>query len=104
MYHRTKPGAEEREETPHHTIITGETERVAEYATKEDCLQVLRMCAFSISNSEGKNAAYELPTQEQLPEIEKVYEQLSRLYKQAAGEVSEGLKELFDVLQDGGAI
>lgn len=104
-YRQTVKGRK-KEETARHTlqVFDGCAVEVAEYATKEDCLQVLRMCAFSISNSEGKNAVYELPTQEQLPEIKKVYEQLSGLYKQAAGEVSEGLKELFDVLQDGGAI
>lgn len=104
-YRHTAKG-KKREETARHTlqVFDGCAEEVAEYATKEDCLQVLRMCAFAISNSADNNAVYELPTQEQLPELMKVYEQLSGLYKHAAGEVSEGLKELFDVLQDGGGI
>ena len=102
---RTTRGAG-KEKAIHHTLCVydGCSEEVAEYATKEDCLQVLRMCAFAISNSADNNAVYEMPTQEELPDRKKAYEQLSGMYKQAAGEVSESLKELFDVLQDGGGI
>lgn len=104
-YRQTVKG-KKKEETARHTlqIFDGCAEEVAEYETKEDCLQVLRMCAFAISNSADNNAVYELPTQEELPDRKKVYEQLSGMYKQAAGQVSEGLKELFDALQDGGGI
>lgn len=104
-YRQTVKG-KKKEETARHTlqVFDGCAEEVAEYATKEDCLQVLRMCAFAISNSADNNDVYELPTQEELPDRKKVYEQLSGMYKQAAEQVSEGLKELFDALQDGGGI
>lgn len=104
-YRQTAKGRK-REETARHTlhVFDGCAEEVAEYDTKEDCLQVLRMCAFAISNSADNNAVYELPTREELPDRKKVYEQLNGMYKQTAGQVSEGLKELFDALQDGGGI
>lgn len=102
-YKRTA-GGKKKEETARHTICVfdGCAEEIAEYTIKEECLQVLRVCAFAISNSTGENAVYEMPTQEELPEILKVYEQLRGMYKEAAGQVSDGLKELFDVLKEGG--
>ena len=102
-YRRTTKG-KKREETARHTlqVYDGCAEEVAEYATKEDCLQVLRMCAFAINNSTNNNTVCELPTQEELPEIKKVFEQASGMYKRAAEQVSDEFKELFDVLNEGG--
>lgn len=102
-YRRTAKG-KKREETARHTlqVYDGCAEEVAEYATKEDCLKVLEMCAFAVTNNTEGNTVYEMPTQENLPEILKMYEQLYGMYKRAAGQVSDEFKELFDVLNEGG--
>lgn len=93
-----------REETIRHTIcvLDGCTEEVAEYDTKEDCLKVIEMCTFAIQNSTSENTVYSMPTKEQLPDLVKTHEQLAGMYREAAGQVSDGLKELFDVLKEGG--
>lgn len=104
-YKRTA-GGKKKEETARHTlqVFDGCAEEIAEYATKEDCLKVLRVCAFAISNNTDGNVVYEMPTQEELPEILKAFEYLAGMYKEAAGQVSDGLKELFDALKEGGGL
>lgn len=104
-YRYTSRG-KKKEETARHTlqIFDGCAEEIAEYQTKEDCIKVLQMCAFAIQNAADHNTVYSLPTREELPEIVKTYDQLSGLYREAAGQVSEGLKEMFDVLREGGGL
>lgn len=104
-YKQTAKG-KKREETAHHTICVydGCAEEVAEYDTKEDCLKVIEMCAFAIQNNTSENAVYSMPTREQLPDLVKTHEQLAGMYREAAGQVSEELKELFDVLKEGGGL
>lgn len=103
-YKQTMKGRK-RGETARHTICVfdGCAEEVAEYDTKEDCLKVIEMCAFTIQNA-TENTAYSMPTKEQLPDIVKTHEQLAGMYREAAGQVSDGLKELFDVLKEGGGL
>lgn len=85
-------------------VFDGCAEEVAEYDTKEDCLKVIEMCAFAIQNNTSENAVYSMPTKEQLPDLAKTHEQLVGMYREAAGQVSDGLKELFDVLKEGGGL
>lgn len=101
-YRHTARG-KKKEETERHTlqIFDGCAEEVAEYQTKEECLKVLQMIAFNVKQVENGNIMVQLPTQEELPEVLKTWEQLQGMFKQAAGEVSDGLKELFEVLNGG---
>lgn len=85
-------------------VFDGCTEEVAEYDTKEDCLKVIEMCMFAIQNNTSENAVYSMPTKEQLPDLTKMHEQLAGMYREAAGQVNDGLKELFDVLKEGGGL
>lgn len=102
-YRNTARG-KKKEETARHTlqIFDGCAEEVAEYQTKEECLKVLQMIAFNVKQVENGNIMVQLPTQEELPDVLKTWEQLQGMFKQAAGEVSDGLKELFEVLNGGG--
>lgn len=102
-YKRTARG-EKKEKEVRHTlqIFDGCAEEVAEYQTKEECLKVLQMIAFNVKQVENGNIMVQLPTQEELPDVLKTWEQLQGMFKQAAGEVSDGLKELFEVLNGGG--
>ena len=102
-YRHTARG-KKKEETARHTlqIFDGCAEEVAEYQTKEECLKVLQMIAFNVKQVENGNIMVQLPTQEELPDVLKTWEQLQGMFKQAAGEVSDGLKELFEVLNGGG--
>lgn len=105
VYKRTARG-KKTETTIHHTlqVYDGCAEEIAEYATKEDCLKVLRICAIAISNNTEGNAVYEMPTQEELPEIVKVYDRLHEMYERAAGQANDELKEAFDILNEGGGV
>lgn len=89
---------EKKEKTVRHTlqIFDGCAEEVAEYQTKEECLKVLQMIALNVKQVENGNIVVQLPTQEELPDVLKTWEQLQEMFKQAAGEVSDGLKELFE--------
>lgn len=102
-YKQTARG-KKREETARHTlqVFDGCAEEVAEYQTKEECLKVLQIIAFTVKQAENGNIVVQLPTQEELPENLKVWEQLQGMFNAAAGEVSDGLKELFEVLNGGG--
>lgn len=97
-YRRTVKG-KKKEETVRHTlqIFDGCAEEVAEYQTKEECLKVLQMIALTVKQVENGNIVVQLPTQEELPDVLKIWEQLQGMFKQEAGEVSDGLKELFEV-------
>lgn len=104
--YKTTTKGRKKEETERHVLCAYEgcAEEIAEYDTKEDCLQVLEMLAFVIEWSEKKNIMFHVPTKEELPDRVRGYKQLYGMYQNAAGEVSEGLKELFEVLQTGGGI
>lgn len=105
VYKRTAKG-ERKEINVRHTICVfdGCAEEVAEYDTKEDCLKVVEMCAFTIQNNTSENAVYSMPTKEQLPDMVKTHEQLAGMYREAAEQASDGLKELFDILKEGGRL
>lgn len=102
-YKQTARG-KKREETARHTlqVFDGCAEEVAEYQTKEECLKVLQIIAFTVKQAENGNIVVQLPTQEELPENLKAWEQLQGMFNAAAGEVSDGLKELFEALNGGG--
>lgn len=102
--HKQMENARKKEGEERHTlqIFTKYGDEVAEYQTKEECLKVLQMIAFNVKQVENGNIMVQLPTQEELPDVLKTWEQLQGMFKQAAGEVSDGLKELFEVLNGGG--
>lgn len=102
-YRHTAKG-KKKEETARHTlqVFDGCAEEIAEYDTKEDCLKVLEMCAFALTNNTKENTVCTIPKREELPETLKAYEQLHGMYKRAAEQASNGLKGLFDVLNEGG--
>lgn len=83
-------------------IDCGFTEAIAAYETKEDCLQIMGAYAQTVSMADGgSNFVFKMPTKEAAQETIKQYEALKELYNHAAGQVGEGLKELYETLAGG---
>ena len=96
-------GKEVKKEEPiRHTICTYRgcnTEVVAEYQTKEDCVKVLEIIAFAIKNGNG-NIVFQLPAQEELQDMWETCKQLQEMLNNVATGTLDGLKELSEALKD----